>query len=135
MAVLLREAIGDRLRHARTAQQRTLREVARTALVSPGYLSEIERGRKEASSELLAAICTALELSLADLMRTVASDLGAIEKVELDAARLEQAHYPTQNRIQSPKLSASVSRYGDLKLQPLLTRRLPNRLMDTVAPV
>ncbi|NUS63020.1 MAG: helix-turn-helix transcriptional regulator, partial [Saccharothrix sp.] len=53
MTVLLREAIGDRLRHARTTQRRTLREVSRTARVSLGYLSEVERGRKEASSELL----------------------------------------------------------------------------------
>ena len=70
MAVLLREAIGDRLRHARTTQHRTLREVSRAARVSLGYLSEVERGRKEASSELLAAICRDLRdygmLPLAD---------------------------------------------------------------------
>jgi transcriptional regulator with XRE-family HTH domain len=76
MTLLLREAIGDRLRRARTAQHRTLREVSRAARVSLGYLSEVERGRKEASSELLAAICGALELPLADLLREVAGDLG-----------------------------------------------------------
>src|SRR6201999_883049 len=78
MTVLLREAIGDRLRHARTTQHRTLREVSRAARVSLGYLSEGERGRKEASSELLAAICHALGLPLDELMRRVAGDLGPV---------------------------------------------------------
>jgi len=77
MALLLREAIGERLRRARTGQRRTLRDVSRAARVSLGYLSEVERGRKEASSELLAAICAALALPLADLLREVAFDLGA----------------------------------------------------------
>jgi transcriptional regulator with XRE-family HTH domain len=76
MALLLREAIGDRLRRVRNGQHRTLREVSRAARVSLGYLSEVERGRKEASSELLAAICGALKLPLADLLREVAFDLG-----------------------------------------------------------
>ena len=62
--VLVREAVGQTLRAARTAQGRTLRDVARDARVSLGYLSEVERGQKEASSELLNAICTALGLSL-----------------------------------------------------------------------
>jgi transcriptional regulator with XRE-family HTH domain len=82
MTVLLREAIGDRLRHTRTNQRRTLREVSRSARVSLGYLSEVERGRKEASSELLAAICDALELPLAELLSNVASDMGALTSVE-----------------------------------------------------
>lgn len=76
MTVLLREAIGDRLRHTRTDQCRTLREVSRSARVSLGYLSEVERGRKEASSELLASICQALELPLDELLRHVAGDVG-----------------------------------------------------------
>ena len=84
MTVLLREAIGDRLRHARTNQRRTLREVSRAARVSLGYLSEVERGRKEASSELLAAICDALELPLAELLNTVASDMSAVEEVQVE---------------------------------------------------
>ncbi|MCA1673134.1 MAG: helix-turn-helix domain-containing protein [Actinobacteria bacterium] len=76
MAVLLREAIGDRLRRTRTSQHRTLREVSREARVSLGYLSEVERGRKEASSELLASICGALELPLDELLFRVAGDVG-----------------------------------------------------------
>ncbi|BBY29445.1 transcriptional regulator ClgR [Mycolicibacterium sediminis] len=68
MTALLREVIGDVLRQARTAQGRTLREVSDDARVSLGYLSEVERGRKEASSELLGAICTALEVPLSRVL-------------------------------------------------------------------
>ncbi|HEY0637002.1 MAG TPA: helix-turn-helix transcriptional regulator [Pseudonocardiaceae bacterium] len=92
MAVLLREAIGDRLRRTRTSQHRTLREVSRSARVSLGYLSEVERGRKEASSELLAAICDALSLPLADLLDSVAGDLRPRRLVERLDRRVE--HVP-----------------------------------------
>jgi transcriptional regulator with XRE-family HTH domain len=68
----MREAIGGSLRRARTEGRRTLREVSRRARVSLGYLSEVERGRKEASSELLAAICEALEISLPDVLAEAA---------------------------------------------------------------
>ena len=68
MAALLREVIGDVLRRARTSQARTLREVSDSARVSLGYLSEVERGRKEASSELLSAICMALEVPLSRVL-------------------------------------------------------------------
>jgi transcriptional regulator with XRE-family HTH domain len=67
--VLLREAVGHTLRGARTSQSRTLRDVAREARVSLGYLSEVERGQKEASSELLNAICEALGLTLSSAHR------------------------------------------------------------------
>jgi transcriptional regulator with XRE-family HTH domain len=82
MTILLREAIGDRLRHARTTKQCTLRDISRAARVSLGYLSEVERGQKEASSELLAAICAALGLSLAELLTTVASDMTVLEGMQ-----------------------------------------------------
>src|SRR5690349_24857417 len=72
MALLLREAIGAGLRRARTARRRTLRDVSRRARVSLGYLSEVERGRKEPSSELLAAICEALDVALPDLLTEAA---------------------------------------------------------------
>lgn len=75
MALLLREALGERLRRIRTHQDRTLREVSTAARVSLGYLSEVERGRKEASSELLAAICEALDTEIADLLLDVGSAL------------------------------------------------------------
>ena len=77
--LVLRHALGDRLRRARTAQGRTLRAVSSQARVSLGYLSEVERGQKEASSELLAAICSALELPLSQLLRQVSEDLAVAE--------------------------------------------------------
>jgi len=72
MPPLVREVIGDVLRRARTLQGRTLREVSDSARVSLGYLSEVERGRKEPSSELLTAICDALAVPLS----TVLTDAG-----------------------------------------------------------
>jgi transcriptional regulator with XRE-family HTH domain len=75
MAVLMREAIGSSLRRVRTARRRTLRDVSRRARVSLGYLSEIERGRKEPSSELLAAICEALGIALPDLLTEAAASM------------------------------------------------------------
>jgi transcriptional regulator with XRE-family HTH domain len=78
--VLLRRLVGDVLRRHRLRQARTLREVSAAARVSLGYLSEVERGRKEASSELLAAICAALGVSLADVLREVSDDLTLAER-------------------------------------------------------
>ncbi|MEU0878901.1 helix-turn-helix transcriptional regulator [Lentzea sp. NPDC005914] len=130
MTVLLREAIGDRLRHARTNQRRTLREVSRTARVSLGYLSEVERGRKEASSELLAAICDALELPLSELLHHVASDIGAVSQTpdtvpdtvpdgRSDRGKLEGG------RVLPTTLSDDLS---DLRLQPMLSHRLTSKI-------
>jgi transcriptional regulator with XRE-family HTH domain len=68
MTTLLREVIGDVLRRVRMEQGRTLRDVSDDARVSLGYLSEVERGRKEASSELLGAICGALEVPLSRVL-------------------------------------------------------------------
>ncbi|BBY16520.1 transcriptional regulator ClgR [Mycolicibacterium litorale] len=76
MAALLREVIGDVLRRARTSQGRTLREVSDTARVSLGYLSEVERGRKEASSELLSAICGALDVPLSQVLSDAGEELA-----------------------------------------------------------
>lgn len=78
---LLRTHIGYCLRAARTAQGRTLRSVARDARVSLGYLSEVERGQKEASSELLNSICAALGLTLSSIMSDVSHELIAREAV------------------------------------------------------
>ena len=81
--VLLRESVGQALRRARTEQSRTLRDVARDARVSLGYLSEVERGQKEASSELLNSICEALGLTLGSLMRNVTLEITAAETATL----------------------------------------------------
>ena len=89
---LLREAIGDRLRHARTNQQRTLREVSRSARVSLGYLSEVERGRKEASSELLAAICSALDVPLSVILNLVSEKMAVHEQLNQRVAALPTIH-------------------------------------------
>jgi transcriptional regulator with XRE-family HTH domain len=80
---LLREAVGHTLRGARTSQSRTLRDVAREARVSLGYLSEVERGQKEASSELLNAICDALGLTLSSVMSGVTHELISRESAKL----------------------------------------------------
>jgi len=85
MAVLMREAIGASLRRIRTTRRRTLRDVSRTARVSLGYLSEVERGQKEPSSELLAAICGALDVELSDLFAEVSQILRREEKLALAA--------------------------------------------------
>ena len=72
---LLRTQLGSTLRGHRLRQRRTLRDVSGAARVSLGYLSEVERGQKEASSELLASICGALDVELADLLAEVSSEL------------------------------------------------------------
>jgi transcriptional regulator with XRE-family HTH domain len=77
--VVLRTLLGDALRETRLRQQRTLKEVSQAARVSLGYLSEVERGQKEASSELLASICQALGVRLSDVLRRVSDDLAALE--------------------------------------------------------
>jgi transcriptional regulator with XRE-family HTH domain len=74
---LLRTQLGTTLRGHRLSQRRTLRDVSGAARVSLGYLSEVERGQKEASSELLASICDALDVELADLLAQVSHDLRA----------------------------------------------------------
>jgi transcriptional regulator with XRE-family HTH domain len=135
MAVLLREAIGDRLRHARTNQRRTLREVSRAARVSLGYLSEVERGRKEASSELLAAICDALELPLSQLLRNVASDMSVLDSVEHTVPEPAERTERTDAMDRSEGARASVEggrlvpavvgeNLADLRIQPVLGHRM-----------
>ncbi|HEY2199050.1 MAG TPA: transcriptional regulator ClgR [Mycobacterium sp.] len=85
MASLLREVLGDVLRRARTKQGRTLRQVSDSARVSLGYLSEVERGRKEASSELLSAICDALDVPLSQLLVDASEQLGRRERAMASA--------------------------------------------------
>ena len=77
--VLMRRELGDVLREERRAQKRSLRDVSASAAVSLGYLSEIERGEKEASSELLGAICEALGLPLSALLRELSTRVAVAE--------------------------------------------------------
>ncbi|MCH1867492.1 helix-turn-helix domain-containing protein [Nocardioides sp. CFH 31398] len=77
--VVFRSLLGQVLRRLRTERGLTLRQVSADARVSLGYISEVERGRKEASSELLASLCDALDVALSDVLREV-SELTAIEE-------------------------------------------------------
>jgi len=87
--ILVRRLLGDVLRGRRQRSGRTLRQLAATARVSPGYLSEVERGQKEPSSELLAAICDALEVKLSDVLLELSTELAAAElAAEIEAAEL-----------------------------------------------
>jgi transcriptional regulator with XRE-family HTH domain len=83
--MLLRDALGETLRDARTRQSRTLRDVSTAANVSLGYLSEVERGRKEASSELLASICDALDVRLSDVLDDASAALRTSASVSAPA--------------------------------------------------
>ena len=80
--VIFRRLLGDVLRSARMQRGMTLRELSAEARVSLGYISEIERGQKEASSELLASLCEAMDLPLSDVLRDVA-DAVAIEEIAI----------------------------------------------------
>jgi len=83
--VLFRRLLGDVLRSARMQRGMTLRELSAEARVSLGYISEIERGQKEASSELLASLCQAMDLPLSDVLRDVA-DAVSIEEAAVGLA-------------------------------------------------
>jgi transcriptional regulator with XRE-family HTH domain len=85
--VLFRRLLGDVLRDLRMQRGMTLREVSAEARVSLGYISEIERGQKEASSELLASLCGALAVPLSDVLRDVA-DLVALEEAAAGLTRI-----------------------------------------------
>jgi transcriptional regulator with XRE-family HTH domain len=80
---VLRQVVGETLRGLRLRQRRTLREISASARVSLGYLSEVERGQKEPSSELLAAICRALDVELSELFQEVSNVLRREEKLAL----------------------------------------------------
>jgi len=83
---LWRDVIGEVLRGERQAQERTLQDVADEAMISMPYLSELERGRKEASSEILAAAANALGLRLSDLLDLALFRLGIYEQASAGSA-------------------------------------------------
>lgn len=99
---LWRDVVGDVLRRERLAQERTLKDVADAARISMPYLSELERGRKEASSEVLAAAAHALGLGLADLLARAHS-------------RIVQPARPLRSRT-TPRPTQAQSRFGDVRL-------------------
>ncbi|MET7761311.1 helix-turn-helix transcriptional regulator [Streptomyces sp. NPDC005336] len=103
--ILLRRLLGDVLRRQRQRQGRTLREVSSSARVSLGYLSEVERGQKEASSELLSAICDALEVRMSQVMREVSDELSLAELAE-SAAATEKVPAPMRPMLNSVSVSS-----------------------------
>ncbi|MER5468522.1 helix-turn-helix transcriptional regulator [Streptomyces sp. NPDC002935] len=123
--ILLRRLLGDVLRRQRQRQGRTLREVSSSARVSLGYLSEVERGQKEASSELLSAICDALDVRMSELMREVSDELALAE-----LAQSARATEPVPAPVRRPMLN-SVSVTG---VPPeRVTIKAPAEAVDVVA--
>jgi transcriptional regulator with XRE-family HTH domain len=120
--VLLRQLLGDVLRRLRIRQGRTLREVSASARVSLGYLSEVERGRKEASSELLAAICNALDTPLSQVFREV-SDNFALAELQSE---------PVLGAMREPGLRVPAER---LPVERLPVERITVEVPETVGPV
>lgn len=108
--VLLRHLLGDVLRRLRLRQGRTLREVSASARVSLGYLSEVERGQKEASSELLSAICSALDTPLSHVLREVSDNFALAE--------LQSS--PVLGGPREPVLAAARASGLDKPVQPVL---------------
>jgi transcriptional regulator with XRE-family HTH domain len=96
--VVFRRLLGDVLRTRRVEQGRSLRDLCAEASVSLGYMSEIERGHKEASSELLASICAALDAPLSEILSEVA-DAVALEEarlgMQIEAIRPAERELPT----------------------------------------
>lgn len=116
--VLLRRVIGDALRARRQGQHRTLREVSTAANVSLGYLSEIERGQKEASSELLAAICDALGARLSEVLREVGDTLSLAEGMEGVLVPMDGKAAPVKqtSEASAPAAVRKVAREGNVSV-------------------
>jgi transcriptional regulator with XRE-family HTH domain len=150
--VLLRRVIGDALRARRQGQHRTLREVSTAANVSLGYLSEIERGQKEASSELLAAICEALGARLSELLGEVSDTMSLAEEMQgvltpvenapagatarraagAAAAAARHAEAPVRQVATDGEVSVSVHRDTPLKATLRATRAVGRDKRDVV---
>jgi transcriptional regulator with XRE-family HTH domain len=120
--VLLRQLLGDVLRRLRIRQGRTLREVSASARVSLGYLSEVERGQKEASSELLQAICTALGTPLSQVFREV-SDNFALAELQSESM-LELSREPVLRELSQRTLAGGSLAAGGLAQRELSSREL-----------
>jgi transcriptional regulator with XRE-family HTH domain len=131
--VLLRRVIGDALRARRQGQHRTLREVSTAANVSLGYLSEIERGQKEASSELLAAICEALGARLSEVLGDVSGTLALAEEMQGVLAPIEPATAPVHRVTTDGDVSVTVRQDTPLKATLRTTRAVEHgRKRDVV---
>jgi transcriptional regulator with XRE-family HTH domain len=121
--VLLRRVIGDALRARRQGQHRTLREVSTAANVSLGYLSEIERGQKEASSELLAAICDALGARLSELLGEVSDTLALAEGMDGVLTPVQEPAEAAIQKIDDGAVQVSVHQDSPLRTTLRTTRK------------
>jgi len=147
--ILIRSLLGEVLRRKRQDEGRTLRQLAAEARISPGYLSEIERGQKEPSSELLAAICDALDIKLSDLLREVSVDMAAAElaaRIEAErigasitgTASVPQARVgatPVKSVALAKPVARTVARPGARPAPRPVTRRVPPPVATGSAPV
>lgn len=124
---LLRDLVGGILRRTRREQRRTLADVATDARVSTAYLSEVERGRKEASSEVLAAVCKALGMRLVDLVERAWAALALAEQEDgrrvrvlpaaaRRAAGFSSSRYPLQAEHAAPTGASGAGRRGEAAL-------------------
>ncbi len=142
---LLRRVLGETLRGLRLRQRRTLREVSGAARVSLGYLSEVERGQKEASSELLAAICDALDVRLSELLREVTETMQRSERAtEVAGVPARQlvgagARVPAGGGLPAGeprvRIPASEVRANGLRIRPERPDRAAERRPDGEQPV
>ena len=129
--VLLRHLLGDALRRLRLRQGRTLREVSASARVSLGYLSEVERGQKEASSELLAAICSALGAPLSQVLREV-SDNFALAELQSEPVFADVME-PAIEVGGTGHAGAHDEAAGELPVAPVASARMRTAVAEKVA--
>ncbi len=134
---LLRKLLGDVLRRARHGQRRTLADVAQAARVSMPYLSELERGRKEASSEVLAAVCDALGVELSDVLAEVGQELAAerarrllADRVAAERARRERY---LRGRPEEFPVVVPLDAVRARRARPLASPASPHEVQDSLA--
>jgi transcriptional regulator with XRE-family HTH domain len=128
--VLLRRVLGDALRSRRLDQDRTLRDVSTAANVSLGYLSEIERGQKEASSELLASICEALDVRLSEVLREASGTMVIAEEM----AQMVQSAEAGSRAVATPEPVAGAGRLPEPRLQSTSLELPLNSASDGLGP-
>ena len=126
--LLLRTQLGSTLRGHRLRQRRTLRDVSGAARVSLGYLSEVERGQKEASSELLSSICNALEVPMSTVLRAVSDRVAAVEGLPVAvrpaaATPVVTPAAPVLAGFDVPEPTAPALPVGDLGLKQVVITR------------
>jgi len=133
--VLLRELLGETLRRRRRAQKRTLRDVSKQANVSLGYLSEIERGHKEPSSELLASVCGALQVRLSEVLAEVSREVAIHERGEAVPPGREASQAQGRQVAVLPLPRDKTAPSGDSQEEVLRRRRALSAAPPSIAQV